>query len=239
MGDGGDELLPTKSIRHIMKRALGADHEQVLTDDAVAAVQRSASEMISLVVSASRAQVTKEGRETVGYADVRSALNELSFTCVAQFKSDELRRRVETDLLTLRAATRTWDAHLRTAHGASRACHLPTAQAIPGAARGAHGGALWGAAKQERQAGRQEGQAWRLIRLTCHMGSRTRASAAADSTAAAAVAVVVAAAAAAAAAVVATASRRAAALPVPARPLHPSLCHLRPHQREPAGTQAG
>ena len=70
--------LSAKSIRHIMKRSLGGDHD-VLTSDAVDAVQCCTSEFLSLITSEARVKALKEGRTTVGYADLMGALNFLGF----------------------------------------------------------------------------------------------------------------------------------------------------------------
>ena len=74
-------MLPSKSIRHIMKRSMGGEYE-ALTADAVAAVQRCSSEMVSMIVSESRVKAVKEGRTTVGYADIMGVLSALGFKYV-------------------------------------------------------------------------------------------------------------------------------------------------------------
>ena len=57
---------------------MGGDHE-ALTSEALAAVQRCTSEMLSLVVSEARVKAAKEGRTTVGYADIMGVLSSLGF----------------------------------------------------------------------------------------------------------------------------------------------------------------
>lgn len=80
-GEEGEEAaLPAKSVRHIMQRAMGGDHE-ALTSDAVDAVQRCTGETISLVVSEARLKAAKEGRTAVGYADIMGVLSGLGFKC--------------------------------------------------------------------------------------------------------------------------------------------------------------
>ena len=79
------EMLPSKSIRHIMKRSMGGEHE-ALTADALAAVQRCTSEMVSMIVSESRVKAVKEGRTTVGYADIMGVLSTLGFKYVLKRK---------------------------------------------------------------------------------------------------------------------------------------------------------
>ena len=71
-------LLPVTSIRHIMKRALGGEQDAI-TDPSVSVVQRCTTEFVSLVVSEARVRVAKEGRTSVTYSDIATALNALGF----------------------------------------------------------------------------------------------------------------------------------------------------------------
>jgi histone H3/H4 len=71
-------LLPVTSIRHIMKRAMGGEQDAI-TDETVSVVQRCTTEFVSLVVSEARVRVAKEGRTSVTYSDIATALNALGF----------------------------------------------------------------------------------------------------------------------------------------------------------------
>ena len=71
-------LLPVTSIRHIMKRAMGGEQDAI-TDPSVSVVQRCTTEFVSLVVSEARVRVAKEGRTSVTYSDIVTALNALGF----------------------------------------------------------------------------------------------------------------------------------------------------------------
>ena len=71
-------LLPRTSIRHIMKRTMGGEHEAI-TAPSVSAVQRCSTEFLSLVVSEARARVAKDRRSIVTYNDIIAALNHLGF----------------------------------------------------------------------------------------------------------------------------------------------------------------
>ena len=81
-------LLPAANVRKVMKRAMGPQGG-VVSDEAVAAVQRCTSEFLSFVVSEARSRVSKEGREKEGgekvsYADIMAALAALGFKCAQQ-----------------------------------------------------------------------------------------------------------------------------------------------------------
>ena len=71
-------LLPVTSIRHIMKRAMGGEQDAI-TDPSISVVQRCTTEFVSLVVSEARVRVAKEGRTSVTYSDIATALNALGF----------------------------------------------------------------------------------------------------------------------------------------------------------------
>lgn len=81
-------LLPAANVRKVMKHAMGPQGGLV-SDEAVAAVQRCTSEFLSFVVSEARSRVSKEGREKEGgekvsYADIMAALAALGFKCAQQ-----------------------------------------------------------------------------------------------------------------------------------------------------------
>lgn len=71
-------LLPSASVRHIMKRTMGGEQDAV-TAASVTAVQRCTTEFLNLVVSEARARVAKDRRSTVTYADMIAALATLGF----------------------------------------------------------------------------------------------------------------------------------------------------------------
>ena len=70
--------LPADNIRHLMKRAMGGDHEAV-SEDSVAVVQRCTSEFINLVASEARMRAFKDRHDKVAFHDVVGALNTLGF----------------------------------------------------------------------------------------------------------------------------------------------------------------
>ena len=90
----GGELLPTKSIRHIMKRSLGAEHD-ALTREAIEAVQRCTSETVSMIVSEARLRATRQCHTTLGYADIMGVLSDLRFGCVVSCRCVLMRRRAD------------------------------------------------------------------------------------------------------------------------------------------------
>ena len=92
--DCGGELLPTKSIRHIMKRSLGAEHD-ALTREAIEAVQRCTSETVSMIVSEARLRATRQSHTTLGYADIMGVLSDLRFGCVVSCRCVLMRRRAD------------------------------------------------------------------------------------------------------------------------------------------------
>ena len=80
-------LLPSKSVRHIMKSAMGGDAD-VITAESVDAVQRCTGEFLSFVTSEARARAVRDGRASVSYADIVGALGTCGFRC-APFRCPE------------------------------------------------------------------------------------------------------------------------------------------------------
>ena len=70
-----------KSIRYIMKKAMGENHGGVTTE-ASRAVSHATSEFLSFIVSEARLKASKEGRRVVGFPDIMATLDMLGFKCV-------------------------------------------------------------------------------------------------------------------------------------------------------------